>query len=162
MAIDNVTGGSSIDALARQLMSQVDANKDGQLSAQEFGTFLTRMLDGASDPSAVPHNHVSPGLTGSEYQPMSGFDTSKLNDTSHTTMKYTFARAVQDLGLLQAPTSDNLQAIVDRLAEAGVTATVVSKDKIDFGDGYGPIDVIARTGTAEAQWQWLVPELELS
>ncbi len=81
-----------------------------------------------------------------------GWLEGKLNDPTHTTPKYLFGRAVQDLGYLNNPASTNLQAVCDRLKEQGLTATVSGDDKIDFGEG--PVDVIFAVGDPGAHWQW--------
>ena len=88
------------------------------------------------------------------YSPIPGFDTSKMNDLSHTTVKYQFARTVQDLGLLGAPTTSNLQAVADAFNKSGGKAKVTGDDTIDFGDGFGPVDVIFSVGGSDARWQW--------
>ena len=42
---------------------------------------------------------------------MAGFDSNKLNDLTHTTQKYMFARAVQDLNLDPVAARGNLQPL---------------------------------------------------
>ena len=49
----------AIAALARQIWADVDANRDGQLSASEFEGFLKRLLDGLSTPR--PTDPRAPG-----------------------------------------------------------------------------------------------------
>ena len=67
------------------------------------------------------------------------------------------ARLALTLGLLAVVGS--LPAVVERLRAEGINATQTDMDKIDFGDGYGPIDVIqgAYPGGGVA-WQWLPRE----
>jgi hypothetical protein len=162
MAINSVgSSGSDFSQVVSRLMDTVDTNRDGQLSKQEFGTFLTTLLDSLSQTSPTSPNLGT--ITGastsrsiqslSSYAPMVGFDAAKLNDQSHTTPKYQFARAVQDLGLLGAPTSANLQAICDRLNENGMNTKVTGDDTIDFGEG--SVDVIFSVGDPWSQWQWI-------
>lgn len=165
MAINSIGSTPDISQLISGIMDRVDANKDGQLSKDEFGTFLTSLLGGMTEKTGTPTantppifvpvtTHGSAPTTGrSSYDPIPGFDSTKLNDPSHVTTKYTFGRAVQDLGL--APTSANLQAIVDHFNSKGGSAKVTGDDTIDFGDGYGSIDVIFSVGDPEARWQWL-------
>ncbi len=172
MSITSIGSTPDIGQLITGLMDRVDANKDGQLSKDEFGTFLTSLLGGIEDkvkspttantpPILAPVAYTPPILapktvaaTGrSTYDPIPGFDSGKLNDPSHVTTKYAFGRAVQDLGL--SPASGNLQAVVDHLNARGGTATVTGDDTIDFGDGFGSIDVIFSVGDPEARWQWL-------
>jgi hypothetical protein len=166
MSINSIGSTPDIGQLVTGLMDRVDANKDGQLSKNEFGTFLTSLLGGLQEKvastgtaSTTPllTSIATPALTAaagrSTYHPIPGFDLGKLNDPSHVTTKYAFGRAVQDLGL--APASSNLQAIVDQFNAAGGSAKVTGDDTIDFGDGYGSIDVIFSVGDPEARWQWL-------
>jgi hypothetical protein len=166
MAINSIGSTPDIGQLITGIMDRVDANKDGQLSKDEFGTFLTSLLGGINDKvkagtaantSPILMSMSTPTATAatarSSYDPIPGFDSRKLNDPSHLTTKYTFARAVQDLGL--APASGNLQAVVDYLNARGGAAKVTGDDTIDFGDGFGPIDVIFSVGDPEARWQWL-------
>ena len=68
------------------------------------------------------------------------------------TSKYRAARIFQDY----PAQPESLPAVVARLRAAGINAVQTSNDKIDFGDGFGPIDVIqgARPGGGDG-WQWL-------
>lgn len=165
MSINSIGSTPDVGQLVSGLMDRVDANKDGQLSKDEFGTFLTSLLGGIQQKmgstgtaNTAPLMALSaaaaaatPGRT--SYDPIPGFDLGKLNDPSHVTTKYAFGRAVQDLGL--APASGNLQAIVDQFNAKGGSAKVTGDDTIDFGDGYGSIDVIFSVGDPDARWQWV-------
>jgi len=162
MAVNALGTSTDISQLASRLMNRVDTNNDGQLSKEEFGSFLTSLLDGVSQatPAAAasrsvvaPTSLTSLALSGG-YQPIPGFDSGKLNDPTHTTPKYMFARAVQDLGLLGTPTG-NLQSVVDQYNKAtGKSATVKGDDTIDFGGDIGVVDVIFSVGGSDARWQW--------
>lgn len=89
---------------------------------------------------------------GRTYNPMPGWDTGKLQDLEHQNAKYDFARAVQTLGIPSQQARGNLEVYVDWLQARGYPdARVTSDDKIDFGDGYGPVDVVDRHGN----WIWL-------
>ena len=49
MSISSVSSGETdVQALARQLLAVVDANRDGQVSITEFGDFLRNLLQGPS------------------------------------------------------------------------------------------------------------------
>src|SRR5438477_6097375 len=153
-AVDNLS------VLASAIFKRVDANSDGHLSATEFQSFLESLVgkvgSGAtqglgSQASAV----LSQSATAAPhaYQPMLGFDYVKLNTPSHTTPKYVFARATQDVDLAwdRASRSAGLQKIVDYVKQNGyANAKVDGKDSIDFGDGNGSIDVLTGDGT----WWW--------
>lgn len=163
-------GSNDITQIASRLMDRVDGNRDGQLSKDEFNSFLSSLLQGvaattvgapASSGTAAQAALASRSLTAlslgaGNYQPIQGFDSGKLNDLGHTTPKYMFARAVQDAGLYGGPTSANLQAVVDQYNQAtGGSATVKGDDTIDFGGEVGVVDVIFSVGDPQARWQWI-------
>ena len=163
MAINSVSSSvSDFSQVVSRLMDTVDSNRDGQLSKQEFGTFLTTLLDSLSNSSPTSPSAgtiATKSLTRTvdaltSYAPMAGFDNAKLNDQAHATPKYLFARAVQELGVLGNPTSGNLQAICDRLNQNGMNAKVTGDDTIDFGGEVGVVDVIYSVGDPWSQWQW--------
>ena len=144
---------SSMSALANELFRQVDANTDGKLSATEFQSFLESLLSGVN-------NRRVPGISASavsgprtDYAPMEGFDTAKLNNPAHATPKYVFARATQDIamGVGRAARSAALPEIVSYIRANGYpNAAATDDDIIDFGDGFGDIDVL----TADGRWWW--------
>lgn len=105
----------------------------------------------AAAPPAAPGANPDPNRyeQGRTYNEMSGWNTAKLNDLSHSGAKYDFARAVQTLGTSGADARGNLGAITDWLNTRGYPgAKVVGADKIDFGQG--PVDVL----TSNNQWWW--------
>lgn len=112
---------------------------------------------------AIPDRTVSGAgyFDGPYRDQLSGFDMSKINPGHPDAMnlKYVAARIFEQI---------NVQA-VDPVAEAiavfndvGIPATQVGDDKIDFGDGQGPIDVIrnmtsgAESSSGGRAWQWMV------
>ena len=149
----------SVSVLASAIFKRIDANGDGKLNGSEFQTFLQNLLGkvGNGTPGLGSEaSAIAPRAAAAEsriYQPMMGFDYGKLNDLSHTTPKYVFARATQNVNLAfdRLSRSAGLQGIVDYVKQNGYpNATVTGKDSIDFGDGYGPIDVL----TSEGTWWW--------
>jgi hypothetical protein len=149
----------SISVLASAIFKRVDTNSDGKLDGTEFQSFLQNLIGDigngthglGSQVSALAPRPVS--AESRTYQPMIGFDYAKLNDLSHTTPKYVFARATQNVSLAwdRASRSDGLQQIVDIVKQNGYPdAKVTGKDSIDFGDGNGDIDVL----TSNGQWWW--------
>jgi hypothetical protein len=156
------TGSNAIDnisALAGAIFKRVDANGDGKLDGTEFQSFLQNLVGkvgqgtpglGSEAAAISPRSLTAEART---YQPMSGFDYVKLNTPSHTTPKYVFARATQDVNLAwdRASRSAGLQQIVDTVKQNGYpNAKVTGKDSIDFGDGNGDVDVL----TSEGSWWW--------
>lgn len=155
----NSTTASSdvIGQLISRVMDKYDADKDGKLTSQEFGSFLSGLLGGAAAPANVSVRPAKdPSVaTGQHRGRLAGFDHAKIDDPTMRgamTSKYIAARIFQDY----PPMPESLPAVVDRLKEQGINAKQTDFDKIDFGDGYGPIDVIqgAYPGGGVA-WQWL-------
>jgi hypothetical protein len=152
-AIDNIS------ALASVIFKRVDANGDGKLDGTEFQSFLQNLIGtvgkgtqglGSEASALSPRSLTAEPRT---YQPMMGFDYVKLNTSAHTTPKYVFARATQDVPLAwdRASRSAGLQQIVDTVKQNGYPdAKVTGKDTIDFGDGNGDIDVL----TSDGVWWW--------
>jgi hypothetical protein len=153
----NSTSVDNVSSLASAIFKRVDTNADGKLSGAEFQSFLQDLLGkvGTSGLGSAA-TAVSPRPATAEtrtYQPMLGFDYVKLNTLTHTTPKYVFARATQDVNLAwdRLSRSAGLQQIVDVVKQNGYpNAAVTGKDSIDFGDGNGPIDVL----TSEGSWWW--------
>jgi len=149
----------SVSVLASAIFKRVDANGDGKLNGAEFQSFLQNLLGkvgngtqglGSEATAIAPRSATAEARA---YQPMMGFDYGKLNDLSHTTPKYVFARATQNVNLAfdRLSRSTGLQGIVDYVKQNGYpNATVTGKDSIDFGDGYGSIDVL----TSDGAWWW--------
>jgi len=153
----NSTSVDNVSSLASAIFKRVDTNADGKLSGDEFQSFLQDLLGkvgtsglGSAATAVSPRPATAEART---YQPMLGFDYVKLNTLTHTTPKYVFARATQDVNLAwdRLSRSAGLQHIVDVVKQNGYpNATVTGKDSIDFGDGNGPIDVL----TSEGTWWW--------
>lgn len=102
---------------------------------------------------------TNPGVTRTAYDPLPGWDVSKLNSGAGTTNKYQFGRWLQNSSFYNggsgAGSRGNMQALVDAYNQAtGGKATAVGEDSIDFGDGLGVQDVI--NGNTN-QWQWVTP-----
>ena len=158
--MSSISSTNPVSNLAAQLFTAADGNSDGRLSATEFQSFLQQLLGnltthqtsdlGTESSSVKPLRAADAPRT---YQGMLGFDYVKLNTPTHTTPKYVFARATQDVNLPadRASRSAGLQQIVDNVKQNGYTnAKVVGDDTIDFGDGSGEIDVL----TGDGQWWW--------
>lgn len=100
---------------------------------------------------------LEPGRT---YNPVEGWDTGKLNDPNRTAgiggkadAKYDFMRWVQNTGITGAQARGNLNRFTDdpNMRALYPNARVVGDDKIDFGDGFGPVDVIRGS---DQGWWW--------
>jgi hypothetical protein len=153
----NSASGDAISQLISKVMDKYDGNKDGQLTKAEFGSFLGGLLGstGAAGALATAADPTSTVSTGAYRSKLAGFAHNKIDDPTirdAMTSKYIAARIFQDY----PPMPESLPAVVDRLKAQGINAKQTDFDKIDFGDGYGPIDVIqgAYPGGGVA-WQWL-------
>lgn len=151
------TASDPIAQLITKVMDRFDGNKDGQLTRAEFGNFLTGLLGGTGVSAAAASVSVArdPVATGAHRSRLAGFDFAKLDNPTMPgggTSKYIAARIFQDY----PPMPESLPAVVERLRAQGINARQTDFDKIDFGDGYGSIDVIqgAFPGGGVA-WQWL-------
>ncbi len=152
------SSGNPLVEFADRLFQAVDADRDGKLTSREFQSFLEGLLgslgrnglDGGSEGSTTTAS--SRPVNG--YQGMLGFNYQKLNDLTHTTPKYVFARATQNvtgIGFDRASRSAALQRICDDVKANGYpNAVVTADDTIDFGDGFGNIDVL----TSGGEWWW--------
>jgi hypothetical protein len=149
----------SVSVLASAIFKRVDANGDGKLNGAEFQSFLQNLLGKVGNATSGLGSEaaaIAPRAAAAEnqtFQPMMGFDYVKLNTLTHTTPKYVFARATQQVNLAwdRLSRSNGLQQIVDVVKLNGYpNAKVTGKDSIDFGDGNGDIDVL----TSEGTWWW--------
>lgn len=100
-----------------------------------------------------PKLPASPGVQRNDYTPLAGWEQSKLNDPTKHNTKYDFGRAAQDYG--QPIQRGNLQGLVDYYNQSyGGHAKTAGDDSIDFGESYGPVDILNGNGDS---LQWYVP-----
>src|SRR5690349_4644039 len=149
-ASKSTTADNSINELIAKVIDRFDTNKDKQLNATEFGSFLSGLLSGSSsiagagaatstaqvitpgaatriDESAFGFNPTpcNPGL-------MHGFAADNYYNSGCTSMKYKFARIAADYDPRQPGALGRL--VEDpRFAAAFPNAKIVGKDAIDFG-----------------------------
>jgi hypothetical protein len=165
MSINTVSGsaaGVSFNQLAQRLLAGSDADHDGKLSKTELRSFLSQLIDSVSE-TTLPTlrsqvgrsaNAASPDTVHERVPFVPGFSIDKLNDWTHMNDKYTLAvRHFAAVKEGKPPTTDSLEAIAaDARANGFPNAAVTGDDTIDYGDGYGPIDVITSVGTVGAGW----------
>jgi hypothetical protein len=160
--------------LAGAIVQNFDGNRDGNLSADEFTSFLSQLLGGATSQQAqagarqpVPllQSVLFPTETAAATVPrarvgsMIGFDDTKLNNASHTTFKYQIGRILQ----YYPSTKEGLQAALPEIQKLVPGAKIVGTngDKIDFGDftdaksgKIGMVDVLVGAATGGRGWAW--------
>lgn len=119
-----------------------------------------------------PANPPPPHPDQPNYGEVAGFNIDKIrneekyNGQNGEHLKYTpglrqFSAAIGALGV--SPDSESIPGVVAYINEHGGHATAHGKDKIDFGDGHGPVDVLFGSGDpdpAHRRWQMLQPWLD--
>jgi hypothetical protein len=162
MAISSVSSTNPLDQLAQSLVSRFDANKDGQLTTDEFASFLTNFLSSVSSGNA---SALGVGTTAAASAPkarLEGFDAAKLADLSHKSIKYQFGRVAQNYSLAGVTDKASAEAVLNSMTSdllaAGVNVLQVKGDSIQIKDDAGQdawIDVIHGANSGNPAWQWL-------
>jgi hypothetical protein len=98
------------------------------------------------------------GANTDPYGNVPGFDTGKLQDSTHANDKYiqsvrTLSQFVGSGGQVTRGHLDGLVAYAK--AHGFANAQAVGDDKVDFGDGHGPIDVLRSDGALQFLEPWL-------
>src|SRR5262245_17773426 len=132
MAILPASQADGVSSLAQQLFKKIDVNRDGQLTSGEFQQFLEGLMrgNGAETRTGALRRAATAAATNKVYQPMLGFDYKKLNTPTHTTAKYVFARATQDVDLAwdRPSRSAGLERIVENVRQNGYPDAKVTGD----------------------------------
>ena len=169
MAINSVQSPTPFDQIARSLVDRFDANKDGQLTTEEFTSFLSNFLTSAAAPAGTARGLAADTLPGTGLKlgtvrpALEGFDDRKLNDPGHLTAKYKFARVAQQYSLEGVTSREAAESLLTTmksdLTAAGLEVLEIKNDKIKIKDDAGQdawIDVIRGAGSGRAGgWQWL-------
>ena len=93
--------GASIQEMARSLMRTVDTNGNGELTTEEFTSFLAKLMTGVQSGYGAPTAATPAAATGVPAR-FEGFDFGKNADPAKSA-KYAFAAAAQKIGTM--PTS---------------------------------------------------------
>lgn len=137
----NPVPGATVQDLARTLMQSFDANRDGQLTTEEFGGFLAKLLSGVqqSTPQATTTGFQL-GTGGAGNIRFEGFDFGARNDLSKSA-KYAFASAAQNAGTMPYTKAEaeswfntNIRGEMERL---GHRINWVKGDKFQFTNWQG-------------------------
>ena len=168
MAINSVQSTTPFEQIARSLVDRFDANQDGQLTTEEFTSFLSNFLTSAAVPSGNATGLTAAALPGNGLKlgtirpTLEGFDGAKLADPGHLTAKYKFARVAQQYSLESVTSKAAAESLLNTmkadLTAAGLEVLDVSKDKIKIKDDAGQevwFDVIRAAGSGHARgWQF--------
>ena len=143
----NPIPGVTVQDLAKTLMQSFDANKDGQINTDEFGSFLGKLLSGVnSSAAAFPINSIGNtsnfklGALGSGSVKFEGFDFNATNDLSQSA-KYAFAAAAQKAGSMPTTKSDAESwfnsSVKREMEKLGHHINWVKGDKFQFSNWQG-------------------------
>ena len=175
MSINTVQSTTPFDQIARQLVDRFDANKDGQLTTEEFTSFLSNFLTTTATPNASANglvNGVANGVAagaganglklGTVKPNMDAFDSRKVADPGHLTVKYKFAKVAKQYSLESVTDKTKAEELLKQmkadLTAIGLNVLDISKDKIKIKDDAGQeawYDVIRAAGSGHARgWQF--------
>ena len=166
MAISSVSSTNPLDQLAQSLVQRFDANQDGQLTTDEFTSFLSSFLNSISTGNGNALG-LSAGSTASiassgPKAALEGYDMGKINDPSNTHVKYKFGRIAQNYSLSSVTDKASAEALLNsmkpQMEASGIDVLAIKGDKIQVKDDAGQtawIDVIRATGSSNTGWQWL-------
>jgi len=103
--------------------------------------------------NANPATTASGTTTQSDYPDIAlpGWDQTKWGDSSHNNAKYTAGRILANF----PATTEGLAQAWPEIQKAFPNAKFDGKDAIDFGDGYGYVDVLQGAGVGGQAWQWI-------
>jgi hypothetical protein len=163
--------GTAVRDLAATITRDLDADKDGKLSATEFEGFLSDFLGALQGKSSSGGTatqalfSMSGTATATATAPakvgtMAGFDAAKLANSAHNSFKYEIGRILQGHQNTPAGLRDALPEIQQLVPGAKIVGS--KGDKLDFGNyvdnkgvRIGVVDVIQASGLGGTAWQWI-------
>jgi hypothetical protein len=159
--------GASIQEMARSLMRTVDSNGNGELSTEEFTSFLAKLMTGvqtglSGSPTAVTTTATTSGAaaTGASLK-FEGFDFNKNADPAKSA-KYAFAAAAQKSGSMPTSKADaetwfnaNIKGEMEKL---GHKVDWVKGDKFQFTNWQGTfvVDYVRGAASSNPALAWQV------
>jgi len=166
MSTTPIQSAGSLQDLARVILQNFDANRDGQLGVDEFASLLSRLAAGttgalaSSAPAAT--TPVLPLAAPERIRaPISGYSEAKLANPDHRTPKYLFGRTAMwsDLSTIRdkASAEQFLRDLLPDLRAAGLDVKDVKGDKIlvTYQGRDGWVDVIRGANSGNPALQWL-------
>lgn len=166
MSTTPIQSASSLQDLARVILQNFDANRDGQLGVDEFASLLSRLATGVAGAStsaatAATTPVLTLDTTGRTRATLSGYSERKLANLDHRSPKYLFARVAMwsDLSTIRdkASAEQFLRGLLPELQAAGLDVKDVKGDKIQIVyEGHDVwIDVIRGANSGKPALQWL-------
>jgi len=161
MSTTPISTSAQLASLASAITQKFDQNRDGKLSADEFGGFLKQLLPDSLKAVAAPTAATTTTNSSvTRLGTMAGFSEDKLADASHVTTKYVVGRILQRY----PNTAEGLRAALPEIQQAipGATISGSKGDLLNFGDyrdrdglRIGIVDVLQAAGTGGKAWQWM-------
>ena len=159
MSSVNSINGTGANAIAEQLLKAFDANKDGQLSAAEFTTVLSSMLNSARGVAPAVQSLEAGPVAMRDTSKLAGFNLSKL--ATSESPKYKFARAALDFDLGSVRSKADAEALLNQMrpafAREGLDVEEIKGDRIRITHEGLPVwvDVIQAASVGATAFQWL-------
>jgi hypothetical protein len=157
-----IQSGASVQDLARTLMTSLDGDKNGQLSTEEFTSFLSKLLSGVqtanTNYSAAPGATVAGTTSNIKFE---GFDFTKNADPAKSA-KYAFASIAQKVGTMPTSKADaeswfntNVKSEMEKL---GHKIDWVKGDRFQFTNWQGTfvVDYVRGAASTNPALAWQV------
>jgi hypothetical protein len=159
----------------QSIVKQFDTNNDGQFSVDEFTEFLNAFMKSvtgqATSTGTTTNTASNVGTTSLLATTTAATNRSRLNDPlpqcplgwneekwvnpEKTSIKYVAGRIMARYSPSDWVDESKREQILADFKTAGLNPTASGKDKCDFGDGIGPIDIVYAAGEGGKAWQWL-------
>jgi hypothetical protein len=171
------TTAAPIQDLTNSLLQRYDANQDGKFSLDEFSTFLTafmRTMTGISTTATAGSSTggaaagvTTPALFSSGVSTSAsrlndplppcppGWNAEKWANAEHQSVKYVAGRIMARYSPADWVNETTREQILADFRAAGLNPTASGRDKCDFNDGAGAIDIVQSASTGGKAWQWL-------
>jgi hypothetical protein len=159
--------GASIQEMARSLMRTVDSNGNGELSTEEFTSFLAKLMTGvqtglSASPTGVATTPTAAGAAGTGASlKFEGFDFNKGADPAKSA-KYAFAAAAQKSGSMPTSKADAEAwfntSIKGEMEKLGHKVDWVKGDRFQFTNWQGTfvVDYVRGAASSNPALAWQV------
>jgi hypothetical protein len=167
------TATTSIQDFTKSILQKFDANRDGQFSVEEFSNFLGAFMKSVAGSAATTTASTgtvgvgTPALLSSGVSTSAsrlndplppcppGWDERKWVDPERQSIKYVAGRIMARYSPSDWVNETTREQILADFRAAGLNPTATGKDKCDFNDGYGAIDIVQSASIGGKAWQWL-------
>jgi hypothetical protein len=162
--MNTIQSGASVQDLARTLMTSLDGDKNGQLSSEEFTSFLSKLLSGVQTAAAATASTASTSTataSAASNLKFEGFDFTKNADPAKSA-KYAFASLAQKSGMMPTGKADaeawfnsNIKSGMEQL---GHKIDWVKGDRFQFTNWQGTfvVDYVRGAASSNPALAWQV------